>query len=187
MEISTTHLWWRLLWTGLFQLWSRSIMSSKNNADLINIQLLLFWGEKTKLLAHLWRSLLWTGPSRSIISSQSAADIISLQTLICVRWKSIMITITQWRFIFHDFILMARVTGKLWIFDKMLIIRAMVLSARWWWSPNCVTQLKLYTVEKLSSTIFCCLWDVRHQCHSTKSPLFPIYTGIQALCQPCTT
>ena len=73
------------------------------------------------------------------------------------------------------------------IFDKMLIIRAMVLSARWWWSPNCVTQLKLYTVEKLSSTIFCCLWDVRHQCHPTKSPLFPIYTGIQALCWPNNT
>ena len=28
---------------------------------------------------------------------------------------------------------------------------------------------------------------VRHRCHLTKSPLFPIYTGIQALCWPCTT
>ena len=28
---------------------------------------------------------------------------------------------------------------------------------------DCVTQLNLYTVDKLSSTIFCCLWDVRHQ------------------------
>ena len=28
---------------------------------------------------------------------------------------------------------------------------------------------------------------VRHRCHPTKSPLFPIYTGIQALCWPCTT
>ena len=50
----------------------------------------------------------------------------------------------------------------------------------------CVTQLKLYTVDKLSSTIFCCLY-VRHWCHPTKYPLFPIYTGIQALCWPCTT
>ena len=28
---------------------------------------------------------------------------------------------------------------------------------------------------------------VRHRCHPTKSPHFPIYTGIQALCWPCTT
>ena len=28
---------------------------------------------------------------------------------------------------------------------------------------------------------------VRHRCHPTKSPLFPIFTGIQALCWPCTT
>ena len=50
---------------------------------------------------------------------------------------------------------------------------------------HCVTQLKLDTGEKLSSTIFCCLsvcLSVRHRCHPTKSPLFPIYTGIQALC-----
>ena len=53
-------------------------------------------------------------------------------------------------------------------------------------SFNCVTQLMLYTGDKLSSTIFCCLY-VRHRCHRTKSPLFPIYTGIQALCWPCTT
>ena len=64
-----------------------------------------------------------------------------------------------------------------------------------WWSPlhlemqslnhYCVTQLKLDTVEKLSSSIFCCL-SVRHRCHLTKSPLFPIYTGIQALYWPNT-
>ena len=64
-----------------------------------------------------------------------------------------------------------------------------------WWSPlhlemqslnhYCVTQLKLDTVEKLSSSIFCCL-SVRHRCHPTKSPLFPIYTGIQALWWPNT-
>ena len=64
-----------------------------------------------------------------------------------------------------------------------------------WWSPlhlemqslnhYCVTQLKLDTVEKLSSSIFCCLL-VRHRCHPTKSLLFPIYTGIQALCWPNT-
>ena len=29
--------------------------------------------------------------------------------------------------------------------------------------------------------------SVRHRCHPTKSPLFTIYTGIQALCWPCTT
>ena len=46
---------------------------------------------------------------------------------------------------------------------------------------NCVTQLKLDTGENLSSPIFCCL-SVRHRCHPTKYPLFPIYTGIQALC-----
>ena len=54
---------------------------------------------------------------------------------------------------------------------------------------NCVTQLMLYTGDKLSSPIFC-LWVsecVRHRCHPTKSPLFPIYTGIQALCWPSTT
>ena len=28
--------------------------------------------------------------------------------------------------------------------------------------------------------------SVRHRCHPTKSPLFPIYTGIQALCWPNT-
>ena len=50
---------------------------------------------------------------------------------------------------------------------------------------HCVTQLKLDTVEKLSSSIFCCL-SVRHWCHPTKSPLFPIYTGIQALWWPNT-
>ena len=51
---------------------------------------------------------------------------------------------------------------------------------------DCVTQLMLYTGDKLSSTIFWCL-SVRHRCHPTKSPLFTIYTGIQALCWPCTT
>ena len=29
--------------------------------------------------------------------------------------------------------------------------------------------------------------SVRHRCHLTKSLLFPIYKGIQALCWPCTT
>ena len=29
--------------------------------------------------------------------------------------------------------------------------------------------------------------SVRHRCHPTKSLLFPIYKGIQALCWPCTT
>ena len=29
--------------------------------------------------------------------------------------------------------------------------------------------------------------SVRHRCHPTKSPLFPIYTGLQALCWPSTT
>ena len=33
----------------------------------------------------------------------------------------------------------------------------------------CVTQLMLYTGDKLSSPIFCCLC-VRHRCHPTKSP-----------------
>ena len=51
---------------------------------------------------------------------------------------------------------------------------------------HCVTQLKLYTLYKLSSSIFCCL-SVRHQCHPINSPLFPIYTGKQDLCWPCTT
>ena len=54
---------------------------------------------------------------------------------------------------------------------------------------DCVTQLKLDTGEKLSSPIFCCLsvcLSVRHRCHPTKCPLFPIYTGIQALCWPNT-
>ena len=46
---------------------------------------------------------------------------------------------------------------------------------------DCVTQLELDTGEKLSSPIFYCL-SVRHRCHPTKSPLFPIYRGIQALC-----
>ena len=43
---------------------------------------------------------------------------------------------------------------------------------------NCVIQLKLYTVDKLSSPIFCCLSGIG----TTKSPLFQIYKGIQALC-----
>ena len=34
-----------------------------------------------------------------------------------------------------------------------------------------MTKLKLYTLDKLSSTIFCCPW-VRYRCHPTKSPLF---------------
>ena len=54
-------------------------------------------------------------------------------------------------------------------------------------SKHCVTQLKLYTVDKMSSPIFCCLSDVRHWCHPTKSPLFPIYTGIQQGCISCLT
>ena len=47
------------------------------------------------------------------------------------------------------------------------------------YNTYCVTQLKLDTVEKLSSPIFCCLsvsQSARHRCHPTKSPLFPIYT-----------
>ena len=35
----------------------------------------------------------------------------------------------------------------------------------------CVTQLKLYTLDNLSSTIFCRL-SVRDRCHPTKSQLF---------------
>ena len=49
----------------------------------------------------------------------------------------------------------------------------------------CVTQLQLYTLYKLSSTIFCCLWvsewvsvSGRDQCHQSKYTLFPIYRGI---------
>ena len=55
---------------------------------------------------------------------------------------------------------------------------------------DCVTQLKLYNFDKLSSPLLCCVsvseWDVRHRCHPTKSPLFPIYTGIKALYWLCT-
>ena len=50
----------------------------------------------------------------------------------------------------------------------------------------CVTQLKLYTSEKLSSTIFCCLC-VRDRCHPTKSLFVSIYTGIRALFWSCNT
>ena len=50
---------------------------------------------------------------------------------------------------------------------------------------NCVTSAPLLLCRSLSSTIFPEL--VRHRCHPTKSLLFPIYTGIQALCWPCTT
>ena len=54
-------------------------------------------------------------------------------------------------------------------------------------AENCVTQLKLYTGDKLSSPIFWCLsvcQSVRHRCHPTKSLPFPIYKGIQALADP---
>ena len=53
----------------------------------------------------------------------------------------------------------------------------------------CVTQLMLYTGDKLSNPIFWCLsvsHSVRHRCHPTKSLLFPIYKGIRALCWPFT-
>ena len=36
---------------------------------------------------------------------------------------------------------------------------------------DCVTQLTLYTGDKLISPIFCCL-SVRHRCQPTKSPIF---------------
>ena len=40
--------------------------------------------------------------------------------------------------------------------------------ARWvtWFEKNCVTQLMLYTGDKLSSPIFCCLWV----CQASVSP-----------------
>ena len=50
-------------------------------------------------------------------------------------------------------------------------------------SINCVTQLKLYTVDKLSSSIFCCL-SVRHRWHLTKNRLFPIYKAYKPFADP---
>ena len=50
-----------------------------------------------------------------------------------------------------------------------------------WLSLNWILErswVALYSVVCVS---------VRHRCHPTKSPLFPIYTGIQALCWPNTT
>ena len=41
---------------------------------------------------------------------------------------------------------------------------------------NCMTQFKLYVVDKLSSLMFCC--------HPTKSPFFPIYTGKETFADP---
>ena len=54
---------------------------------------------------------------------------------------------------------------------------------------NCVTQLKLYTLDKLSSPLFCCLCVCVCQASITPDQIstFPIYTGIQALCFTCTT
>ena len=52
---------------------------------------------------------------------------------------------------------------------------------------NCVTQLKLYTVDKLSSSLYsvvCEMWGIGNT--RPNLSLFPIYTGIQALCWPCT-
>ena len=40
------------------------------------------------------------------------------------------------------------------------------------WRDSCVTQLKLYTVDKLSRTIFCCISVCQASVHPTKSPLF---------------
>ena len=45
----------------------------------------------------------------------------------------------------------------------------------------CVTQLKLDTVEKLSSPIFCCLSLNEASVTPDQISTFPIYTGIQAL------
>ena len=53
------------------------------------------------------------------------------------------------------------------------------------WHPDnffsCVTQLKLYTLYKLSSTIFCCLYVREGSVSPAQISTFSIYTGIRAL------
>ena len=60
------------------------------------------------------------------------------------------------------------------------------------WQVTCVTQLRLLTVNKLSSFIICCL-SVSEWVNNTSvtpneiSTFFKIYTGLKALYRPCTT
>ena len=51
---------------------------------------------------------------------------------------------------------------------------------------HCVNQLKLYTFDKLSSPIFCCLSDVRHWCHpyTDSVPTSRVTHSILGLVQP---
>ena len=44
----------------------------------------------------------------------------------------------------------------IWVTNRAVLINDRVL----WFIFDCVTQLKLYTGDKLSSTIFCCLWGI---------------------------
>ena len=46
---------------------------------------------------------------------------------------------------------------------------------------NCVTELKLYTLDKLSSTIFCCLCVFKGSVTPDQISSFSIYTGTKAL------
>ena len=53
--------------------------------------------------------------------------------------------------------------------------------------PNCVTELKLYTLNKLSSTLFCCLCVSEGSVSPIQISTISIYTGIKALYWHSTT
>ena len=75
------------------------------------------------------------------------------------------------------FRLLANMTHFLYLWYLLYLLIA-------WLSLNFI----LYTSWVALSSIVCqsVSQSVRHRCHPTKSPLFPIYTGIQALCWPNT-
>ena len=140
------------------------------NAVLLSFSGIIIWRkigkERRRRLCHL---------------ASFSLTVLPLFFLVC--WLSCRVCLICWRL--SSYLLQTGLSSS-------LLSHAKRKENSWWTQKqlfrifNCVTQLKLYTGDKLSSSIFWCL-SVRHRCHPTKSLLFPIYKGIQALCWPCTT
>ena len=80
---------------------------------------------------------------------------IKIEPQLMANWES-----PRWEFPQSNLLLHTRSTNQESILTSSLYQLHFSPSA--WKSHFCVTQLKLYT-DKLSSTIFCCLSDVRHR------------------------
>jgi hypothetical protein len=93
----------------------------------------------------------------------------------CIFWTSTLGAVCQ--FVIFQLSSPTWILWEVWDIDVGLLSWNMT---NWQTAPSVLVQNMHSYFDKAQEC-------VRHRCHPTKSPLFPIYTGIQALCWPCTT